>query len=146
MEWMTRNVACSCILTTSRNFSILVSISPLSLLCGPKNLVKLGILGILKRMHGRNSLKSGMLIYPDHIQTWLSLPIKLDGDIALVSIRRSIRPSVHTSREWVIKFNSYLGNRGHRGPCSPYKPWDHSVDTGIIIFPDIDNTLSTGHK
>ena len=29
--------------------------------------------------------------------------------------------------KWAIKFNSLLGDSEHRGPCSPYKPCNHSL-------------------
>ena len=48
--------------------------------------------------------------------------------------------------EWVIKFNSLSGDSGQRGPYSPYKLCNHSLYIGIIIFPRIDNTQSTGHN
>ena len=34
----------------------------------------------------------------------------------------------------------------HRGPCSPYKPCNHNLHIGIIIFPHIDNTQYRGHN
>ena len=34
---------------------------------------------------------------------------------------------------------------GHRGPCNPYKLGNHNLYTGIIIYPHIDNTKSTGY-
>ena len=49
-------------------------------------------------------------------------------------------PDRRQVREWVIKFNSLSGDSGHRGPYSPYKPCNHSLYIGIIIFPHIDNT------
>ena len=48
--------------------------------------------------------------------------------------------------EWVIKFNSLSGNSRQRGPCSLYKPCNHSQCIGIIFFPHIDNTESTAHN
>ena len=48
--------------------------------------------------------------------------------------------------EWVIKFNGLSGDSGQRGPCSPYKPCNHSLYIEIIIFPHIDNTQSKGHN
>ena len=48
--------------------------------------------------------------------------------------------SVHGVSEWVIKFNDLFGDSGHRGPYSPYKPCNHSLYIGIIIFLHIDNT------
>ena len=43
--------------------------------------------------------------------------------------------------EWVIKFNSLLGTAD---PCSPYKLCNYNLYIGIIIFPHIVNTQSTG--
>ena len=48
--------------------------------------------------------------------------------------------------EWVIKFNGLSGDSGQRGPYSPYTPCNHSLYIGIIIFPHIDDTQSTGHN
>ena len=48
--------------------------------------------------------------------------------------------------EWVIKFNSLLGDSGHRGPYSPYQLCNHTLHIEITIFPHIDNTQSTGHN
>ena len=48
--------------------------------------------------------------------------------------------------EWVIKFNSLSDNSRQRSPYNPYKPYNHSLYIGIIIFPHIDNIQSTGHN
>ena len=50
------------------------------------------------------------------------------------------------SSEWVIKFNGLSLDSGQRGPYSPYKPCNHILYIGIIIFPIIDNPQSTGHN
>ena len=42
-----------------------------------------------------------------------------------------------------IKFIGLFGDRGHRGP---YKPCNHNLYIGIIIFPHIDNPRSTGYN
>ena len=34
---------------------------------------------------------------------------------------------------------------GHRGPYSPYKPFNHNLYIGIIIFPHIDNPQYTAY-
>ena len=65
MEGMVWNVTWWCILTSSKNHSIWVSIDAKSS-GGQKNLMKLGFPGILRKMYGRNGLKYGMLMYPDH--------------------------------------------------------------------------------
>ena len=49
-------------------------------------------------------------------------------------------------KEREIKFISLLGDRGHRGPYSPYKSCNHNLYIGIIIFPHIDNPKSTGYN
>ena len=49
-------------------------------------------------------------------------------------------------REREIKFIGLFENRGHRGPYSPYKPFNHNLYIGIIIFPHIDNPQSTGYN
>ena len=48
--------------------------------------------------------------------------------------------------EWVIKFNSLSEDSGQCGPYGPYKPCNHNLYIGIITFPHIDNTQSTGHN
>ena len=52
----------------------------------------------------------------------------------------------HVKREREIKFMGLFENRGHRGPYSPYKPFNHNLYIGIIIFPHIDNPQSTGYN
>ena len=43
-------------------------------------------------------------------------------------------------------FIGLFEDRGHRGPYSPYKPFNHNLYIGIIIFPHIDNPQSTGYN
>ena len=50
------------------------------------------------------------------------------------------------SIEREIKFISLFEDRGHRGPYSPYKLFNHNLYIGIIIFPHIDNPQSTGYN
>ena len=50
-----------------------------------------------------------------------------------------------TVNEWVIRFHGLSGDSGQGGPYSPYKPCNQGLYIGIIIFPHIDNTQSTGH-
>ena len=52
---------------------------------------------------------------------------------------------VMREREREIKFIGLFENRGHRGPYSPYKPFNHNLYIGIIIFPHIDNPQYTGY-
>ena len=54
---------------------------------------------------------------------------------------KKVRAPMKLTSEWVIKFNGFSGDSGQRGPLSPYKPCNHSLYIGIIIFPHIDNTL-----
>ena len=49
-------------------------------------------------------------------------------------------------REREIKFIGLFEDRGHRGPYSPYKPFNHNLYIGIIIFLHIDNPQSTGYN
>ena len=49
-------------------------------------------------------------------------------------------------RERNIKFIGLFEDRGHRGPYSPYKPCNHNLYTGIIIFPHIYNPQYTGYN
>ena len=55
-------------------------------------------------------------------------------------------PILRGERERDIKFIGLFENRGHRGPYSPYKPFNHNLYIGIIIFPHIDNPQSTGYN
>ena len=58
----------------------------------------------------------------------------------------AINAIINHASEWVIKFNGLLGDSGHRGPWSrPDKPCNHSLYTGIIIFPHINNTQCACH-
>ena len=46
-------------------------------------------------------------------------------------------------------FQGYLidvGGQRTSGSYSPYKPRDHNLYIGIIIFPHIDNPQSTGYN
>ena len=45
-----------------------------------------------------------------------------------------------------IKFIGLFEDRGHRGPYSPYKTFNHNLYIGTIIFPHIDNPQSTGYN
>ena len=47
--------------------------------------------------------------------------------------------------EW-LSLTAFWGDSGHQGPYSPYKPCNHSLYIGIIIFPHIDNAQSAGHN
>ena len=41
---------------------------------------------------------------------------------------------------------AFLGTADSEVHISPHKPCNHSLYIGIIIFPHMDNTQSTGHK
>ena len=49
-------------------------------------------------------------------------------------------------REREIKSIGLFEDRGHRGPYSPYKPFNHNLYIGIIIFPHKNNPQSTGYN
>ena len=49
-------------------------------------------------------------------------------------------------REREIQFIGLFEDREHQGPYSPYKPFNHNLYIGIIIFPHIDNPQSTGYN
>ena len=53
---------------------------------------------------------------------------------------------IRCEREREVKFICLFGDRGHRGPYSPYKPCNHNLYIGIIIFPHIDNPQSKGYN
>ena len=57
-----------------------------------------------------------------------------------------LKNNIQREREREIKFISLLGDRGHQGPYSPYKPCNQNLYIGIIIFPHIDNPQSTGYN
>ena len=57
----------------------------------------------------------------------------------------SAREATLKEREREIKFIGLFENRGHRGPYSPYKPFNHNLYIGIIIFPHIDNPQYTSY-
>ena len=43
----------------------------------------------------------------------------------------------------ILSLSAFFEDRGHRGP---YKPFNHNLYIGIIIFPHIDNPQSTGYN
>ena len=74
------------------------------------------------------------------------------------------KPSTSAANPWMFFFfkcsykhiSSLIGRErellnlpfflGQRGPCNPYKQCNHNLYIGIIIFPHIDNTHSTGYS
>ena len=53
------------------------------------------------------------------------------------TVERDRERSREIERE--IKFIELFGDRGHLGPYSPYKSFNHNLYIGKIIFPHIDN-------
>ena len=62
-----------------------------------------------------------------------------------LGLKSSPLSAAYKEREREIKFIGLFENRGHRGPYSSYKPFNHNLYIGIIIFPNIDNTQYTGY-
>ena len=60
----------------------------------------------------------------------------------------TMKPQIASNRmrERDIKFIGLFEDKGHRGPYSPYKPCNHNLYIGMIIFPHIDNPQSTGYN
>ena len=60
----------------------------------------------------------------------------------------TMKPQIASNRmrERYIKFIGLFEDKGHRGPYSPYKPCNHNLYQGMIIFPHIDNPQSTGYN
>ena len=79
---------------------------------------------------------------------YLSLPeIPASGTKVLIYEEQYLHiDGLVQEREREIKFIGLFENRGHRGPYSPYKPFNHNLYIGIIIFPHIDNPQSTGYS
>ena len=75
-----------------------------------------------------------------------------DDSLTLVTIRDDTQHEAHNpkfenmEREREIQFISFFEDRGHQGPYSPYKLFNHNLYIGIIIFPHIDNPQSTGYN
>ena len=73
---------------------------------------------------------------------WLAMVTNRNGDVLY---REHWTGYITSMREREIKFIGLFENRGHRGPYSPYKPFNHNLYIGIIIFPHIDNPQYTGY-
>ena len=69
------------------------------------------------------------------------------GSIPKYVIYKQFVVSDIMNSEW-LNVTAFLGtgDSGQQGPYSPYKLCNHSPYIGIIIFPHIDNTQSTGHN
>ena len=83
------------------------------------------------------------------INSWIFLKmfefwLKFDWSLS-ISIQLTTGQHWFREREREIKFIGLFENRGHRGPYSPYKPFNHNLYIGIIIFPHIDNPQYTGY-
>ena len=86
------------------------------------------------------------LLYPIYLKT---MAVDAHGTQGLILHRHpllNMNPEREREREREIKFISLFGDRGHRDPYSPYKPCNHNLYIGIIIFPHIDNPQSTGYN
>ena len=57
----------------------------------------------------------------------------------------SISSALPMERERDLVYRPFE-DRGHQGPYSPYKPFNHNLYIGIIIFPHTDNPQSTGYN
>ena len=78
------------------------------------------------------------------IWIWLIECFKLSAHSSSLVGFNQLAPERERERE--IKFIGLFEDRGHRGPYSPYKPFNHNLYIGIIIFPHIDNPQSTGYN
>ena len=45
-----------------------------------------------------------------------------------------------------LRLSAFLRTDDIGGPYRPYKPFNHNLYIGIIIFPHIDNPQSTGYN
>ena len=66
-------------------------------------------------------------------------------------VKSGPRPSISAifsqiTSDWVIKFHGISWDIGQWGPYNPCKLCINSLYIGIIIFPHINNTQSTGHN
>ena len=81
-------------------------------------------------------MKPHMCHHPEHIKLHMQIVF------CISTFKRSFNILPHYAkreREREIKFIGLFGDTGHRGPYSPYKPCNHNLYIGIIIFPHIDN-------
>ena len=77
--------------------------------------------------------------------TTINMHMKFEIEIPKQTWLTLRKPCHLQSPEREIKFIGLFENRGHRGPYSPYKPFNHNLYIGIIIFPHIDNPQYTGY-
>ena len=91
-----------------------------------------------------SKLTSGIPEMQNSYDQWRSLSAYLMRYDADIQSHQLLTQMLYTPREREIKFISLFGDRGHRGPYSTYKPCNHNLYIGIIIFPHIDNQQSTG--
>ena len=94
-------------------------------------------------------LNHGWVIYPQNIVEQNN--ISMQKCVILVNVFYTILQSSYPLAlmlkgisEWVIKFDGLSGD-SRRGPYSPYKLCNRGLYIGMIIFPHLDNTQSTGH-
>ena len=81
--------------------------------------------------------KSRRLQLPPHLKLSKEASVTPTPDLVCLPVTCSL--SWTPERE--IKFIGLFEDRGHRGPYSPYKPFNHNLYIGIIIFPHIDNPM-----
>ena len=112
------------------------------------------LLNILGRAHSlkRNCPVNDLTNYWCHWRHHMSVqPVtKYQNDDFFASALKCIRNVFHVGwvgvGKGVIRFDGLSRDSEQRGPYSPYKTYKHSLYIGIIIFPHIDNTQSTGHN
>ena len=63
----------------------------------------------------------------------------------VLDFQGQIFKKLNLKREREIKFIGLFENRRHRGPYSPYNPFNHNLYIGIIIFHHIDNPQYPGY-
>ena len=81
------------------------------------------------------------------MMSWHENTFHIIGNMEILFALLAIHPQPPArEREREIKFIGLFEDRGHRGPYSPYKPFNHNLYIGIIIFPHIDNPQSTGYN
>ena len=81
--------------------------------------------------------KSRRLQLPPHLKLSKEASVTPTPDLVCLPVTCSL--SWTPERE--IKFIGLFEDRGHRGPYCPYKPFNHNLYIGIIIFPHIDNPM-----
>ena len=99
--------------------------------------------------HGIFSKYSVGLIYIFYEQTSaLKMVAKTKYDDVMTWIRFQNHwpfvKGIHRVSEWLGL--TAFWDSGHKGPCSPYKPYNYNPYIGIIIVPYINSTQTTGYN